>query len=121
MTKQRALSPAERQAMDRIADAIQARGWSWSELARRVGKTSSAASQWSGKRAFPTQRTFIAIAAALDVAASWLLSGDDPDAEIKPKTKRQAEALKLMLEMTPEQEAAALAAIQGIAAHMSKK
>lgn len=119
--KQRPLSPAERATMDRIEQALTGKGWSWSELARRVGRSTSAASQWSGRLAFPSQRTFTAMAEALEVSQAWLLRGDEDEPLPKARTKRQAEALRIMMEMTPEQEAAALAALQGIAAHLTKK
>lgn len=121
MAKTRPLSPRELAAMDRIALTLKAKGWSWSELARRVKKTPSAASQWSGRLAFPSHRTFIAICTELEVAASWVLDGEDADKAPRPATKRQADILRLMADMTPDQEAAILAAAQGIAAHMAKK
>jgi transcriptional regulator with XRE-family HTH domain len=119
--KQRVLSAEERATMDRIENTLRSRGVSWSELARQCGNTPSAASQWSGRRAFPAQRTFNRIAEALGVTQSWLIKGEDDGALPQARTKRQAEAIKIMMEMTADQEAAALAAIQVIAAHMAKK
>lgn len=107
--------------MDRINYTLQNRGLSWSELARRCGRSTSAASQWSGRLAFPSQRTFTRIAEVLGVSQGWLLTGEETEDKPVARTKRQAQALRLMLEMTADQEAAALAAIQGIASHLSKK
>jgi transcriptional regulator with XRE-family HTH domain len=120
MAKQRELSAAERAVMDRVEEAMQRKVWSWAELARRVGLSDNAGSQWSGRRAFPRQRTMIRLAEVLEVSQSWLLKGDEPDAQLRPLTARQAEILKLMQDMGPDAEAAALASIRGIAAHMAK-
>jgi transcriptional regulator with XRE-family HTH domain len=119
--RQRPLSPAELAVMDRINQKLISEGLSWSELARRVGRTISAGKQWSGRRAFPTQRTFTRIAEVLGVTQAWLLRGDEEDRPPVARTKRQAEVLALMMEMSPDQEAAAVAALKGLAAHLTKK
>jgi transcriptional regulator with XRE-family HTH domain len=119
--KQRPLSPQELAVMERIDQARAAKGLSWSKLALACGRTTSAGSQWSSRLAYPSQRTFNLIAQALEVSQAWLLRGDEDEPLPKARTKRQAELLRIMDNLTAEQEAAVLAAAQGIAAHLTKK
>lgn len=121
MAKQRELTDAERAVLERIDAVLSDRRMSWAELARRVGRSKQLGAQWSGKRSFPPQRVAFAIAEVLEVSRTWLLSGEEADAAPRPVTARQAEVLRLMLEMTPDQEAAILAAAKGISTHMDKK
>jgi transcriptional regulator with XRE-family HTH domain len=119
--KQRPLNANELAAMARIEDALARKDMSWAALARACNRSTQLGAQWSGRRSFPPQRVLQQIAEVLEVSRAWLLSGDEDDAEVKARTVRQARVLKLMLSMSPEQEAAILAAAEGIATHMDKK
>ena len=55
------------------------------------------------------------------MSQAWLLQGTDEQGLPVARTKRQAEALAIMMEMTAEQEAAAVAVLKGISAHLAKK
>jgi transcriptional regulator with XRE-family HTH domain len=120
-TKQRELTPAEIEVLGRIESRLGERSMSWAELARQAGRSTQLGAQWSGRRSFPPERVLSRIAEVLEVPRSWLLSGNESDDEVRARTVRQASVLRLMLDMTPEQEAALLAAAEGIFAHMNKK
>jgi transcriptional regulator with XRE-family HTH domain len=120
-TKQRELTPAEVEVLGRIESRLAERSMSWAELARRVGRSTQLGAQWSGRRSFPPERIMTKIAEVLEVPRSWLLSGTENEDEVRARTVRQASVLRLMLDMTPDQEAALLAAAEGISAHMKQK
>lgn len=120
-TKQRELTPAEIEVLGRIESRLAERSMSWAELARQAGRSTQLGAQWSGRRSFPPERVLSRIAEVLEVPRSWLLSGNESDDEVRARTVRQASVLRLMLDMTPEQEAALLAAAEGISAHMKQK
>lgn len=121
MGKQRILTASEIEVLGRIDARREEVGLSWAELARQAGRSPELGAQWSGRRSFPPERVLGRIAEALNVRRSWLLSGEEGDEDVKARTVRQARVLRLMLDMTPEQEAAIVASAEGIAAHMGKK
>lgn len=121
MGKQRELTAREKLVLDRIGHILAERGWSWSELARRMGKTTSAASQWSGKRAFPRENVLYAIARELGVDMGWLLTGDEPTEQRAAQTQAELRALELLRQMTPEQQALAIGSLEGIKGAVTKK
>lgn len=120
-SNQRTLTPAEVEVLGRIEMRLEERRMSWAELARQSGRSTQLGAQWAGRRSFPPERVLSRIAEVLDVPRSWLLSGNESEEEVRARTVRQANVLRLMLDMTPEQEAALLAAAEGIAAHLNKK
>lgn len=120
-TKQRLASDKEKAVLARIGERLAELGMHWSDLSVAVGRSKQLGHQWSSGRSFPPHRLHAAIAEVLKVPRSWLLTGGEPDEETKAQTVQQGEVMKLMLEMTPEQQRAVLAAARGIAAHMEKK
>lgn len=119
--KQRPVSPKESQVLDRIRARLAELGMTWAQLAVAVGRSKNLGHQWSAGNSFPPHRLQPAIAEALKMPRAWLLTGNEPEEETKAQTVLQAEVLKLMLSMTPEQQKALMAAARGIATHMDKK
>lgn len=121
MAKQRQLNNREKAVLDRISQILETKGWSWSELARRVGKTTSAASQWSGKRSFPRENVLYMISSALEVDMGWLLTGEDPAERRLAQTETELRLLELARAMSPEEQRALIAAAQGLKGSLTKK
>lgn len=119
--KQRTLTEGERATLDRIGARLAEIDMSWAELARQVGRSHQLGSAWSGKRSFPPARIVDKIAGVLSVPRSWLLSGTDPEAQMKPATVSEAEALALMKELPAQQQAVVLAALRGMVGQLTKK
>lgn len=121
MGKQRTLNAAELAVLQRIEHVLDSKGMSWAALAVQAGRSKQLGAQWSGRRSFPPQRVLQAIAGVLEVAPSWLLSGDEPDSEVRAATVDEAELLRIMRAMSVTQQRALLASARGLASMMDKK
>lgn len=89
----------------RIRTARALAGLSKSELARRVGVSPAAATQWEGGGERPTGRptdaNIQAIAKACGVSYSWLATGEGHPRETRPVFQEQEIALMLKLQKLP--------------------
>ena len=121
MAKQRDLTAREKAVLDRVAEKLTVLGWSWSELARRVGKTTSSASQWSGKRSFPRENVLYMISRELGVDMGWLLTGDEGGERRLAQTETELRLLELLRQMAPDEQRAVIAAATGIKGSLTKK
>lgn len=117
----RPLTDRELAVMNRIESRLVTKGETWASLARKVGKTNSSGSQWSGKRSFPREQTLYKIAQALEVGMGWLLAGDEPGEQTRAQTDLELAALQLMREMSPAEQLTMLAAGRGIKGSLTKK
>jgi transcriptional regulator with XRE-family HTH domain len=109
--KMRPLSDTERLTIDRIRERVKETGSSMAKLARDVGQTTNAGSQWGSYRSFPRQRTMIEIAKVLGVSVNWLLSGEEKAAET-PLTTGEKELLAAVRELPADQQALLLATVK---------
>lgn len=109
--KMRPLSDTERLTIDRIRARVKEMGGSMAKLARDVGQTTNAGSQWGSYRSFPRQRTMIEIAKVLGVSVNWLLSGEEKAAET-PLTTGEKELLAAVRELPADQQALLLATVK---------
>jgi len=107
--------------MGRIETRLKELGLNWAELARRVGKKEASGSQWSGRRVFPREGTLHEIAKVLEVGVGWLLTGGEPLEERLAQTTTEKDMLRLLRDMTPEQQRVVLASAAGIKAGFTKK
>jgi transcriptional regulator with XRE-family HTH domain len=121
MAKNRALSIREGEILDRLALKLRDAGVSWSKAARLAGKSDNLGSQWSGRRAFPTEAALYAISKGLGVSMGWLLTGSEPGAETTAVTETEREALALLRDLPPELQRALLAQGQALRDSMAKK
>jgi len=89
----------------RIRRARSLAGLSKSELARRVGVSPAAATQWEGGGERPTGRptdaNIRAIAKACAVSYSWLATGEGHPREERPVFQEEEIALMLQLQKLP--------------------
>ena len=119
--KVRPLDEADLAVMERIEAQLVAQGTSWSELARRVGKTSSAASQWSSRRVLPRLQTMLAIATELGVPIGWLFTGNEADEASQAQNDIEREILMLLRQMSQSERKAALAAARRLVGSLGPK
>lgn len=99
----------------RIAEARANSGLSQAALATKIGVSSGAISQWETGRAVPEAEKFTALADALGVEPSWLLTGDEPDEVSRAQTTSEVEALQLFRMMRPDEQARALQVLEALA------
>lgn len=86
-----------------------------------LGVTGNAVTQYETGRAIPKPNRFEALAVALRTNTTWLLTGGEPDEQVKAQTKTELEALILLREIPLEQHPMVLAAIRGMASVKPKK
>ena len=121
MGKPRKLNDREKLVLDRVELLLKSRSLSWSELARAVGKTTSSASQWSGRLSFPREQTLYSIAQQLGVGMGWLLAGDETDENLAPRTVTERDLMRVVKEMSPDEQRALLGAARGLKGTITKK
>lgn len=105
----------------RIAQAREQKQYTQAELAGLVGVTSGAIAQYETGRNLPKLARLEQIALALDISTEWLLTGDEPDELIKAQTKNEEAALRLVRSLPAEQQANAIAMLEGLAARLTDK
>jgi transcriptional regulator with XRE-family HTH domain len=110
-TKSRELTAAEREVIDRIKARVRARGSTMAKLAREIGATTNAGSQWGSYRSLPKHRSMVAIARNLEVSVNWLLTGFEEPAD-RPLTAVELETLAAMRELPPDKQALILATVK---------
>lgn len=74
----------------RIIEARKMRGISQSELARAIGVSRPAVSQWESDKTEPTRERLLKIAAVTKVNALWLATGEGPIEDTAPHLTRVA-------------------------------
>ena len=77
-------------------------------LATRIGVTSGAVTQYEGGRNAPALKRLELIAEALGVTAKWLLTGDEPEENVRAQTVNEAEALELIRRLSARRQSTAL-------------
>lgn len=125
MTKQptegQTVSPKAMAVGFRIARAREQKGYSQAVLAVKVGVTGGAIGQYETGRNLPKLERLERIAVALEVSTEWLLTGDEPDELIKAQTRTEEAALRLIRALPSEQQANALAMLEGLNLRFSQK
>lgn len=121
MAKTRELTPRELAVMVRIESAMKARDLTWASLARAVGKSANLGSQWSSRRSFPREADLYQAAKILGVGMGWLLTGEEPSAEVLAQTATEKEMLAVLRTMAPDQQRAVLAQARALRDNLSKK
>ncbi|WP_352671894.1 helix-turn-helix domain-containing protein [Mesorhizobium australicum] len=96
LTRKRARLDEPATFASRLADAMNAKQFSASEVARLVNVTPTAVWNWRNGNSVPRPQALSAVATALDVSEEYLLSGPGPQSEGVPSgsaTKSIAEML----------------------------
>lgn len=89
-------------------------------LARLVGVSKGAIGQYEIGLSTPRAPKFERLAGALGVTVEWLLTGDEPDEKARAQTQNELAALQLIRALPVDQQAAALAMLQGLLGSLSK-
>jgi transcriptional regulator with XRE-family HTH domain len=121
VAKNRILSDREQAILDRLAVELNKAGVSWSKAARMAGKSDNLGSQWSGRRAFPTEAALYEITKGLGVSMGWLLTGSEPGADTTAVTEAEKKAIAIMRELPPELQHALLALGEALRDSMAEK
>lgn len=77
-------------------------------LAKLIGVTSGAITQYEGGRNAPALKRLEEIAGALGVTTKWLLTGDEPEENVRAQTLHEAELLDLIRKLPAKRQATAL-------------
>lgn len=107
--------------LDRLGAVLKESGVSWANAALIAGKSANLGAQWSGRRAFPKEEALYRIAQKLGIAMGWLLTGDEPTAETLAMTETERDALKVLRDLSPEAQRAAVAQMKALRDALTKK
>lgn len=105
----------------RIRQLRVAFGWTQSELARRIGVTENAVTQYETGRAMPKPVNLQRVAEAFETSVEWLMTGGDEEDIVRAHTTAEAAMLREFRKLPLEQQGFALAALQGMAGRLGKK
>lgn len=89
-------------------------------LARRIGVTENAITQYETGRAVPKSERLERLAEHLGTSMEWLLTGGDDDELARAQTALELAILRAIRKVPVEHQQTAIAAIQGIAARYTK-
>lgn len=96
-------------------------GWTQAELARRIGVTENAVTQYETGRAMPKPVNLQRVAEAFETSVEWLMTGGDEEDVVRAHTTAEAAMLREFRKLPLEQQGFALAALQGMAGRLGKK
>lgn len=69
-----------------------------------IGVTENAIAQYETGRSSPRRERVPALLEALGRSIGWLLTGDEPEAEVKAQTEKEREILIQARDLPPEQQ-----------------
>lgn len=89
-------------------------GFTQDKLAGMIGVSENAITQYESGRSSPRRERIGALAQALGKSIGWLLTGNEPEEEVKAQTESERDALIAMRELPPEQQDFIVKMIQGL-------
>lgn len=89
-------------------------GFTQAKLALMIGVSENAITQYETGRSSPRRERVGALAAALGKSIGWLLTGDEPEEEVKAQTNAERNVLSAMRELPPDQQDFIVKMIQGL-------
>ena len=101
---------------DWLSNQLDARGWSYNELARRAGLSSGTVSNVMAGRSNPGLDFCAGVAEALGESPEVLLRMAGLLPEVGADGDREARVLHVFRRLSPEQQEAAIAMLRGLAA-----
>ena len=104
----------------RIASRREQMEYTQAELAVKIGVTSSAVAQYETGWTTPALKNLEKIAVELQVSTAWLLTGDEPEAQVRAQTHKEQEMLALARSLPEQQQDAALAMLRGLVLALTK-
>ena len=88
---------------NRIAEALEMRGWKQVDLVERTGIAKSSINAWVKQNWQPRQRALMTMAKALDVSEMWL-AGYDAPMERAPEQKKADALIELFNRLRSDEE-----------------
>lgn len=79
-------------------------GFTQARLGVMIGVSENAIAQYESGRSSPRRERIPALLNALGKSIAWLLTGDEPEEEVKAQTKTEKEILARARELPPEQQ-----------------
>jgi transcriptional regulator with XRE-family HTH domain len=119
MPKLRELTAREHKILDRLGGVLQEQNVSWSDAARRAGKSGNLGNQWSSRRSFPKEEALHRLCGELGITMGWLLTGAEPNADVMAMTQAEKEALAAFRALSPQGQQIAIAQIEALRAALT--
>jgi transcriptional regulator with XRE-family HTH domain len=110
----RSISATARDLGRRIQAARERKRVTQADLAAQLGVTDNAVTQWETGRAAPRAERLTAIATALGVLVTWLITGEGPIAGPGTDSLSELQLLDLLRAVPPDKQAAAIEAITSV-------
>lgn len=79
-------------------------GFTQAKLASMIGVSENAITQYETGRSSPRRERIGALAQALGKSIGWLLTGNEPEEEVKAQTEVERDVLSAMRELPPEEQ-----------------
>ncbi|WP_063354356.1 helix-turn-helix domain-containing protein [Acetobacter oryzifermentans] len=89
-------------------------GFTQAKLASIIGVSENAITQYESGRSSPRRERLAALAQALGKSIGWLLTGNEPEEEVKAQTVAEKDILKAVRDLPPEQQDFILKMVQGL-------
>ncbi|MFT9016439.1 MAG: helix-turn-helix domain-containing protein [Acetobacter sp.] len=89
-------------------------GFTQAKLASMIGVSENAVTQYETGRSSPRRERVGALAKALGKSIGWLLTGDEPEEEVKAQTAAERDILKAIRDIPPDQQDFILKMINGL-------
>lgn len=91
-------------------------GFTQARLGGMIGVSENAIAQYESGRSSPRRERIPALLDALGKSIGWLLTGDEPEEEVKAQTQAERDILRRSRELTPDQQALLLRMIEAMKA-----
>lgn len=79
-------------------------GFTQAQLGSMIGVTENAIAQYESGRSSPRRERVPALLKALGKSIGWLLTGDEPESEVRAQTQAEREILTRVRELSPEKQ-----------------
>lgn len=91
------------------------------QLGAMIGLSENAIVQYETGRASPRKERIQRLTEVLQVSANYLLTGGDPEEEVKAQTRPELEALRIIRDIPPGRQDAVIAALRAMAGAMGEQ
>jgi len=97
-------TPAAMAMGERIRTQREHLGFTTKRLGAMIGVSENAITQYESGRSSPRRERIPALLDALGKSIGWLLTGDEPEQEVRAQTHAEREILLKARELSPEQQ-----------------
>ena len=99
---------------ERIRTQREHLGFTQAKLALMIGVSENAITQYETGRSSPRRERIGALADALGKSIGWLLTGNEPEEEVKAQTEAERNVLSVMRDLPPDQQDFIVKMVQGL-------